>query len=100
MRKEPSLKRLMAEVARIDADAKRTHCAHVERARKIWAMLEDTAPQTWLRVLERFMYDPENKFRCDDCPENRGNFSHNLNGQYECGQFHCWVSIHCASRGD
>ena len=41
-----------------------------------------------------FMYDPDNVRNCDECPENNGI----VNWQGEnlpCGQFHCWVAVHC-----
>lgn len=40
-----------------------------------------------------FMYNPDNAFRCEDCPENR-DFD-NWQGTLPCGQQNCWVECHC-----
>ncbi len=39
------------------------------------------------------MYDPENIRNCDECPMNEGIRSGDTD--LPCGQFHCWVEIHC-----
>lgn len=42
-----------------------------------------------------WMYNPDNEFKCRECPENRGfDKGPNLN-RYRCGQYRCWVSVHC-----
>ena len=40
-----------------------------------------------------FMYNPENVRNCEQCPENQGcdDFQYRL----PCGQWHCWVELHC-----
>lgn len=40
-----------------------------------------------------FMYNPENEFNCDECPENK-DFD-DWEGKYPCGQQNCWVTCHC-----
>ena len=38
---------------------------------------------------KKFMYNEENAFNCDSCPENH-------TGEYRgCGQQNCWVCVHC-----
>lgn len=44
-----------------------------------------------------FMYNPENIEQCDCCPENQG-FSSWPGHRLPCGQFNCWVVLHCKSR--
>lgn len=41
----------------------------------------------------KFMYDPENIFRCGNCPENID--SDNWEGKLPCGQQNCCVECHC-----
>ena len=41
-----------------------------------------------------FMYNPENVGHCEGCPENR-DFSSWPGHRLPCGQFHCWVAVHC-----
>ena len=41
--------------------------------------------RTWL-------YNKDNKFNCEECPENLG--MDNWQGRYPCGQWHCWVELH------
>lgn len=40
-----------------------------------------------------FMYNPENEYNCDECPENK-DFD-DWEGKYPCGQQNCWVTCHC-----
>ena len=40
-----------------------------------------------------FMYDPDNIRKCDNCPENNG--FDDWQDRLPCGQYHCWVSVHC-----
>ena len=42
----------------------------------------------------RWMCNPDNLYNCEDCPENHG-FSRWPETRKPCGQFHCWVAIHC-----
>lgn len=46
-----------------------------------------------LKEYQDFMYNPENEYNCNECPE-RGISSTGL----PCGQQNCWVSYHCARR--
>lgn len=43
-----------------------------------------------------FMCDVKNSHACDRCPENRefGSWQDRL----PCGQFRCWVDIHCKNK--
>lgn len=41
-----------------------------------------------------FMYDIDNEYNCDNCPENIGHDGHEANGN-PCGQQNCWVTLHC-----
>ena len=42
----------------------------------------------------RWVYNPDNLYNCEDCLENHG-FSRWPETRKPCGQFHCWVAIHC-----
>ena len=44
----------------------------------------------YLWAFKKFMYDIENEFNCEECPENRGH-----RGRWPCGQQNCWVTCHC-----
>ena len=39
-----------------------------------------------------FMFNEENEFNCENCPDNRG-FS-TWGGNFPCGQQNCWVTCH------
>ena len=39
------------------------------------------------------MYDENNICNCADCPENKEINCHYTNGNYPCGQQHCWVAV-------
>lgn len=42
-----------------------------------------------------FMYNKANTRNCKECPESRG-FTPGADGNIlPCGQYHCWVSVHC-----
>ena len=45
-----------------------------------------------------FMYNPENIRHCEGCPQNEGydDFQHRL----PCGQWRCWVELHCGGEDD
>lgn len=38
--------------------------------------------------------NPKNKHNCEKCPENAG-FDSWPGNRLPCGQFHCWVELHC-----
>ena len=38
----------------------------------------------------RFMWNADNEYKCDRCPENKGK-----EGLYPCGEGICWVTIYC-----
>lgn len=40
-----------------------------------------------------FMYCRSNSHCCDNCPANQ-DFD-NWQGRFPCGQFKCWVDVHC-----
>lgn len=42
-----------------------------------------------------FMYDPKNLHHCEGCPENHGFESGADGNTLPCGQYHCWVAVHC-----
>ena len=41
-----------------------------------------------------FMNDPNNSHNCVKCPENAG-FDTWPGNRLPCGQFNCWVDLHC-----
>lgn len=43
-----------------------------------------------------FMCNPENSHNCENCPENKGDDG--WQGRWPCGQWHCWVNLHCKRR--
>lgn len=45
-----------------------------------------------------FMFNMDNEYKCDHCPENR-EFD-NWEGKLPCGQQNCWVTCHCESLND
>ena len=45
-----------------------------------------------------FMYDENNVRKCDGCPENKGMASDASGNRLPCGQYNCWVSVHCQLR--
>lgn len=45
-------------------------------------------------LYRRWMNDPSNAMRCDECPYGKGGF-HNL----PCGQQNCWVDATCKNLG-
>lgn len=42
---------------------------------------------------KEFMYNPENQFKCSECPENKG-YNMSNPDQHPCGQYRCWVTVH------
>ena len=43
-----------------------------------------------------FMNDPNNSHNCTKCPENAG-FDPWPGNRLPCGQFNCWVELHCCN---
>lgn len=39
-----------------------------------------------------FLYDEDNAYKCDKCPERREG---RHDGQLPCGQYNCWVKVTC-----
>lgn len=62
-----------------------------------WENLYRKDREEWLEKYKEFMYDNSNCGFCENCPENKGMEG---NGQLPCGQFRCWVDIHCQSLED
>lgn len=51
--------------------------------------------EKWVKDYKQFMYNPDNEYNCDVCPENQ----HRENQQWlPCGQQNCWVTCHCKRR--
>lgn len=44
-----------------------------------------------------FMFNAENAYACDRCPENKGESS-NIEKKLPCGQQNCWVVCHVRSQ--
>lgn len=44
-----------------------------------------------------FLTDKRNIERCSDCPYDMGCTGYN---QLPCGQYHCWVVVHCKAVED
>ena len=42
-----------------------------------------------------FMCNPDNIMNCENCPENEGYDSGGFGNIHPCGQFNCWVVMHC-----
>lgn len=42
-----------------------------------------------------FMFNKANIRNCGECPENREMKSADNENRYPCGQYNCWVDIHC-----
>ena len=42
---------------------------------------------------KNFMFNSDNIRNCENCPENR-DFD-DWQDRLPCGQWHCWVAIHC-----
>ena len=38
-----------------------------------------------------FMYDPDNSYNCNECPERKSGGDEGL----PCGKQNCWVDVHC-----
>jgi len=48
---------------------------------------------------KEFLCNPKNIGNCADCPMNEGQ-SEWPGNRPPCGQFHCWVEVHCAESGE
>ena len=46
----------------------------------------------------KFMYNPDNYYNCKQCPENRNAPAGCNFNILPCGQYHCWVGLHCAEK--
>jgi hypothetical protein len=49
---------------------------------------------------QKFMFNKDNIFNCDACPENRGFKEGNSRIAGPCGQQNCWVECHCRLKED
>ena len=43
--------------------------------------------------IKGFLCNEENEYNCSFCPYNEG--QSDWQGRYPCGQWKCWVSLHC-----
>lgn len=50
--------------------------------------------KTEAKELVKWLCNPENIGNCEECPYNEG-FSSWTENLLPCGQFHCWVALHC-----
>jgi len=51
------------------------------------------------KELLSFLGNKENELNCNSCPYNT-NQDDWPGGRLPCGQFQCWVDIHCAENAD
>lgn len=55
-------------------------------------MKNDTDRNQRDREYIAFMCNPDNEYKCKDCPER---MEHHTNCEtLPCGQYHCWVTLH------
>lgn len=48
-----------------------------------------------------FLYNPDNIFNCVECPDDKGMSDREWGeNRLPCGQYHCWVAIHCKGGKD
>ena len=43
---------------------------------------------------KEFMWNPLNQYKCDICPENKGQYGVRFDHLLPCGQQNCWVTCH------
>lgn len=55
-----------------------------------WEALYKSDPSSYNDKYYDFMHHKRNYFSCSNCPENRG-----FDSTFPCGQYHCWVMLHC-----
>lgn len=72
------------------SDAQKRANAKFEREVEI----EELEISEVLNEYVRWMCNPDNLYNCEECPENHG-FSRWPETRKPCGQFRCWVAIHC-----
>lgn len=58
---------------------------------KKWNEMTESEKTEFNNAIRRWLADPENSGNCEECPYNE--HSNGWQGQYPCGQFHCWVDI-------
>lgn len=44
--------------------------------------------------IRQFLYNEDNAHKCDKCPY-AGAYGEKTNGRLQCGQYRCWVTVHC-----
>lgn len=49
----------------------------------------------YTRLYKEFMYNPDNEYNCQGCPENLEETMGISVSGYSCGQQNCWVTCHC-----
>ena len=47
-----------------------------------------------------FMFNKDNEFNCDFCPENIGHDGDGFDFRYPCDQQNCWVTCHANRQAD
>lgn len=45
-----------------------------------------------VKAYMEFMHNKDNECKCANCPANEGCKGNN---QLPCGQYNCWVTVHC-----
>lgn len=65
--------------------------------RKFWNDLYSNNYEEYKEKYLDFMYNKDNRMKCNSCPENRG--IHNVDSIGGCGQQNCWVTCHCRQIG-
>lgn len=60
-----------------------------------WETLRLNNLKQYKEEVIEFLYNKDNIRRCYECPYNEG-FDPGPNGiVLKCGQYHCWVALHC-----
>lgn len=57
---------------------------------KKWNEMTESERAEYNASIRKWVADPENSGNCEECPYNEHS---NGQGQYPCGQFHCWVDL-------
>lgn len=52
-----------------------------------WRALSE---EEYFREYQKFVYDPQNMYKCKGCPHNVS-----IKAERPCGHHKCWVGIHC-----
>lgn len=60
---------------------------------KKWNEMTENERIAFNNAIRRWLADPKNSCNCEECPYNEHSNSNGWQGQYPCGQFHCWVDL-------